>query len=104
MIEVHTLVGAYALDAVDDVERAAVERHLRGCVACAAEAAELRATAARLVDAAAVAPPPRLREAVTARIRRTRQEAPRPGRPLPLPGAGPRRWRAVTAAPARAGA
>ncbi len=26
--EIHTLVGAYALDAVDDLERASFDRHL----------------------------------------------------------------------------
>ena len=29
MTDVHSLSGAYALDAVDDLERAAFERHLR---------------------------------------------------------------------------
>ncbi|HEY1175361.1 MAG TPA: zf-HC2 domain-containing protein, partial [Phytomonospora sp.] len=49
--DVHTLVGAYALDALDDLDRARVERHLGRCPSCAGEAAELTATAARLADA-----------------------------------------------------
>ena len=40
MSDPHLLTGAYALDALDDVERAGVERHLRGCAECAAEVAE----------------------------------------------------------------
>ncbi|WP_018350564.1 anti-sigma factor [Longispora albida] len=76
--EIHTLVGAYALDAVDDLERVAVERHLAVCEACAAEVAELRATAARLGAAAEQAPPPALRVNVLTEIRRTRQAPPRP--------------------------
>ena len=28
-VDIHALAGAYALDAVDDLERAAFDRHLR---------------------------------------------------------------------------
>jgi anti-sigma factor RsiW len=55
--QVHTLIGPYALDAVTDTERAAVERHLARCPTCTQEVAELRATAARLADTAATDPP-----------------------------------------------
>ena len=34
MSDIHALVGAYAVDALDDVERAAFERHLAECAAC----------------------------------------------------------------------
>ncbi|WP_412542489.1 anti-sigma factor [Longispora sp. K20-0274] len=97
--DVHTLVGAYVLDAVDDLERAAVERHLAGCAECATEVAELRATAARLGSAVAAPPPPGLRERVLAEARRTRQLAPaaRPVEPASSPDVV-RRWRAWTAA------
>jgi len=99
--EVHTLIGAYVLDAVDDVERAAVRRHLAECAECAAEAAELAATAARLGGAAAVAPPPGLRENVLREVARTRQAGPER-----RAGDGPsavRRWRGWTAAAVAAG-
>ena len=46
--ELHTLAGAYALDAVPEADRARFERHLAGCDACAQEIAGLRETTARL--------------------------------------------------------
>ncbi|MEV8505739.1 anti-sigma factor [Actinoplanes sp. NPDC051475] len=74
--DVHSLVGAYALDAVDDLERAAFERHLAECETCRAEVAELRETSARLADSTWSVPPPRLRAEVMAAIGRTRQIPP----------------------------
>ena len=35
--DLHHLSGAYAVDALDDAERAAFEEHLRGCADCRAE-------------------------------------------------------------------
>jgi anti-sigma-K factor RskA len=75
--DVHTLTGAYALDALSEIERAAFERHLADCVACRQEVDELRATAARLGSAVAVAPPAGMRDSVLAEIGRTRQLPPR---------------------------
>ncbi|MFI7120307.1 anti-sigma factor domain-containing protein [Amycolatopsis sp. NPDC049868] len=74
--ELHTLTGAYAVDAVPAEEAAAFERHLRGCPACGQEVRELRETAARLGRALATAPPPRLREATLRRVAHTRQWPP----------------------------
>jgi anti-sigma-K factor RskA len=74
--DIHALVGAYALDAVDDLERAAFDRHLRDCEACRAEVAELHEAAARLADGTWSVPPPSLRENVMAEIATTRQVAP----------------------------
>ena len=54
--EVSELLGAYALDAVDPDEAAAVELHLRDCPRCRAEVAEHRETAAFLAHAGADAP------------------------------------------------
>ncbi|MBX9244759.1 hypothetical protein ICW40_08035, partial [Actinotalea ferrariae] len=51
--EVRDLLGAYALDAVDDLERRAVERLVARDPEAAAELAELRATAAELGAASA---------------------------------------------------
>jgi anti-sigma-K factor RskA len=76
MPELHLLTGAYALDALDDVERAGFERHLRSCPACEIEVIEFHEATARLADRAEVAPPPYLRDAVLDQIARTRQVAP----------------------------
>lgn len=99
--DTHALVGAYALDALDDMERAEFDRHLRGCEECRAEVAELRETAARLADATWSVPPPRLRADVLAVISRTRQLTPggpaRGGR-----AGGASRWRRGLAAAAAA--
>ena len=53
----HDLIGAYALDARPETERATFERHLDTCPACAGEVRGLQAAAARL-GAADTAPPP----------------------------------------------
>ncbi|GAA2624974.1 anti-sigma factor [Dactylosporangium fulvum] len=73
-VDIHALAGSYALDAVDDLERAAFDRHLRDCPSCAVEVAELRETAAWLAHPVAEASPPRLRDSVMAQIARTPQE------------------------------
>ena len=74
--ELHSLVGAYALDALDERERAAYEQHLAECPTCAAEVREFQATAARLGEAVSASPPAGLREAVLAAARRTPQQRP----------------------------
>ncbi|MEU0691511.1 anti-sigma factor [Streptomyces uncialis] len=77
--DVHLLSGAYALDALDEDERAGFEDHLAHCPACAEETRELAATAGRLGLAATVTPPPALKRRVMREITTIRQEAPRPG-------------------------
>lgn len=74
--ELHTLTGAYAVDAVPDEEAVAFKRHLRGCDACRQEVRELRETAARLGTAVAGAPPPRLRVVTLTEVAHTRQWPP----------------------------
>lgn len=54
--EISELLGAYALDAVDDDERAAVEAHLPACARCRAEVHEHRETAALLAHTGGDAP------------------------------------------------
>lgn len=76
--DIHTLTGAYAVNALPDDERRVFERHLADCGACRHEVAELRATAARLGRAAAEAPPPGLRDRVLAAADTTRQLPPTP--------------------------
>lgn len=68
MTEIHALSGAYAVDALDDIERAQFERHLAECAECRAEVASLRSTAALLAETSATAPPEGLRERVLADI------------------------------------
>jgi anti-sigma-K factor RskA len=72
MSDIHALSGAYAVDAVDDIERASFERHLAECPDCRAEVASLRETSAALADDSAVTPPPELRTAVLDGITRVR--------------------------------
>ena len=69
--EIEELLGAYALDAVDDDEKAAVEAHLPTCPRCAAEVAEHREVAAQLANTGADAP-----EGVWARIVASLEETP----------------------------
>jgi anti-sigma-K factor RskA len=91
----HTLAGAFALDAMSEHERARFRRHLEECAACAQEVRELRATAARLGEAVAEEPPAGFRERVLTEIRTTRQQPPAPKpdrRERSRRSAGPPRW------------
>lgn len=72
MSDLHKLTGAYALDALDDLERARFEQHLSACEDCRAEVAELRETAALLAETVATPPPASLRESVLAGITQVR--------------------------------
>lgn len=62
--ELHDLVAPYALNALDDQERAQFERHLAGCEDCQAQLAELQEAAAALAFAESREPPPELRERI----------------------------------------
>lgn len=102
--DIHALVGAYALDAVDDLERASFERHIRECDGCRGELDELRETASRLADSTWSIPPPRLRTDVLGAIGRTRQLPPaESARPEPDARAAVSKWRRYTAGAAAAG-
>jgi anti-sigma-K factor RskA len=72
MSDIHALSGAYAVDAVDDLERASFERHLATCPDCQAEVASVREATAALADDVQTAPPPELRAQVLAGISRVR--------------------------------
>ncbi|MFC7495364.1 MULTISPECIES: anti-sigma factor [unclassified Nocardioides] len=72
MSDIHALSGAYAVDALDDIERASFERHLTDCPACRAEVAELREAAAMLSETTATQPPAGLRDRVLADAARVR--------------------------------
>ncbi len=87
--DIHALSGAYAVDALDDIERAQFERHLAECPACSSEVDSLQEAASLLAETTVTAPSAQLRERVLADIAGVR--------PLPPPvGAtvthlGPRR-------------
>ena len=76
--DLHTLTGAYAVDALPDGERELFEAHLAVCAACEQEVQELQATAARLGAISASRPPAGLRARVLAEIDGVRQERPAP--------------------------
>ena len=62
MSDIHALVGAYAVDALEPSERTLFEEHLATCADCRAEVQSLREAAALLAETSAVEPPPALRE------------------------------------------
>ena len=71
-LDVHKLTGAYATDALDDLERARFEQHLAGCEDCRAEVTELREAAARMAAITETTPPASLRSSVLAGIAQVR--------------------------------
>lgn len=86
--EAHTLVGAYALDAMDAAQRSVFEAHLEECAQCRMEVAELQATAALLGQAAEAVPPPGMRHRVLEAIDAIRQDAPTVALDRPRPQRG----------------
>jgi anti-sigma-K factor RskA len=95
--DIHALSGAYAVDALDDAERAEFEKHLATCASCRAEVDDLREAAGMLAELTSAAPPPELRDAVLADIHTVRPLAPRTPAGAP---ARRRRWLAGIAAAA----
>lgn len=91
--DVHALAGAYAVDAMDADERRLFEYHLDECDACRAEVRGLQATAVRLAEPTALAPPPEMRARVLEAARHTRQE-----RPGAAPTQASRAWLPAVAA------
>jgi len=72
----HTLVGAYVMDAVPETDRVAFEQHLTGCEPCRDEVRGLREATARLAAAAAIEPRPELRDLTLLAASRLRQLPP----------------------------
>src|SRR5687768_3200877 len=64
MDDMHDLVAAYAVDALDDSERAEYEAHLVDCAECREELAQLSDAAASVAETVSVTPPPELKERV----------------------------------------
>jgi anti-sigma-K factor RskA len=96
--ELAGLVGAYAVDALDQPERERFEEHLADCAECTTEVASLRAAAAELSLTSATAPPDALRGELLSAIGRVRPLPPR-ARPGMAAWRPPRwLWPAVAAA------
>lgn len=93
-IDIHALSGAYAVDALDDAERAEFERHLAECPSCQHEVDSLREAAAAISGAVETSPPAALRAAVLHAITEVRPLPP----VVPVPKVGRnRRWWAAGA-------
>jgi hypothetical protein len=82
--EIADLLGAYALDAVDDDERAEIEAHLVDCARCRAEVNEHREVATLLAHSGADAP-----EGVWSRIAGALDQPPPDLRLVPEPASQP---------------
>src|SRR5208283_377731 len=75
--DMHSLSGAYALDALEGgAERDRFVRHMSRCQSCASEVRGFREVATALAFAATAEPPPELRDRVLAAAARTRQLPP----------------------------
>lgn len=95
--DVQSLLGAYALDAVDPDERELVEHHLATCPRCRAEVADHREVAAQLAGGGAPAP-----DGLWDRIAASLEEPPPPSRlTLVPPTEAPPRPATVAPAPGR---
>ncbi|HEX7718147.1 MAG TPA: zf-HC2 domain-containing protein, partial [Marmoricola sp.] len=64
--DIHALSGAYAVDALDDIERARFEEHLAVCADCRDEVAGLRDSAWMLASLTDTPPPPEMRDRLLA--------------------------------------
>jgi hypothetical protein len=75
--DLHTLTGAYALDALDSAsEITKFNRHLSRCQTCASEVRGFREVATAMAFAATTEPPAEMRDQVLAAVARTRQLPP----------------------------
>jgi anti-sigma-K factor RskA len=74
--DIHQLAAAYALDAVDERERAEFEAHYPACPVCRPEVAGFRETLSQVAAGVAVSPPASLKANVMAEINATRQLSP----------------------------
>lgn len=75
-VDLHSLIGPYALGALDEDERDAFESHLDSCPTCAEELDGFVATTVRLGEAVATEPPAGLRASILAAAAQTPQERP----------------------------
>ncbi len=75
-IDVHTLSGAHALDALSAEERETFREHLVACQACRDEVREMRDAAVQMGSAQWSVPPPALRARILEAAARTPQQPP----------------------------
>ena len=106
--DIHALSGAYAVDALDDIERAQFERHLAECSECRAEVDSLREAAGLLAETTATEPPAALRDRLLAEVATVRPLPPLTlppviQAPAPAPARGGHRRRLVPLVAAAAG-
>lgn len=92
MSDIHALSGAFAIDALDDIERAQFARHLSQCPECSAEVESLREAAALLPATVATAPSDALRARILTEIATFRPLPPLTATPIARSG---RRFRPV---------
>jgi anti-sigma-K factor RskA len=97
--EIHALSGAYAVDALDDLERARFEEHLAACAECRAEVASLQSATLLLSELSETAPPAELRAKILDDIKTVRPLPPVVAR---IEARRPRRWSGLVAAAAAA--
>lgn len=95
--DAHTLLAPYAADALDPSDARDVEDHLAECAACRDDLTAMQETLAEVAQAAAEAPPERLRAAVLDAAWRTPQERPAAEPQPDTPARRPRRGTAVLA-------
>ena len=88
-IDLHTLSGAYAINALSPEEADLFTRHLEGCAACRDEVRELQEAAARMGASQATTPPSSLKARVLAAADQQRQLPPKV---TPMDRPPPRRW------------
>lgn len=75
-VDLHSLIGPYALGALDEDERDDFESHLGSCATCAEELDGFVATTVRLGEAVSQEPPAALRASILAAAAKTSQERP----------------------------
>ena len=75
--DLHSLSGAFALDALSADEAQRFRMHLQGCAVCQQEVRELREAATRMAEVEAVPPPAALKARVLAAADRTPQKPPK---------------------------
>ncbi len=74
MAELHDLTAAYALDALDQVERNSYEEHLEACARCRGELNRLSDGATHLAESASQTPPAHLKDQIMDRIEESPQK------------------------------
>lgn len=100
-IDVHHLAAAYALDALDQRELEAFERHYEKCDVCRTDVIVFRETMAHVAGSLAIPPSASLKDRVLADIAVTRQLSPVVVAPVPLASRRIRTsWPALVAAAA----